>query len=375
MPLCRTTKRPRALYLSLACVLGVLMSLAAQAREGMPTVQRVALQNGAAGITPAMPQVVVLGSAPARCAPKVERIGLDGSNLNIELTAPQTACDSQHMLPFGVRIDPAAQTGTPILPGQVYRVRVYANRPGSSSLIAFALLDTTAPTAAAQPENGFWWSTPDVETGPAAAGSGASLEMQDGQLAVSLFGFTDGGAPVWYFGSTRGGARTASVNLVQLANGDPLFAPVGAQPGAQAGPRLELEFLAPSRARAWLVRTDPTGDLQVRGLMLSRTPFSSGPAGSAWSGQWVLVADDKGPPRVFEFAEPSSHDADTFHLTDVANDASLDCRLSSSGPRHPELCTLSLASTPLADFDQVGLDHLRGRGSAGATVKLVRVPR
>ncbi|MEO5558372.1 MAG: hypothetical protein ABIO49_01495 [Dokdonella sp.] len=239
----------------------------------------------------------------------------------------------------------------------------------AATLAAFHLLDTNSAVSAPTPENGFWWS----EAGE-AAGSSASLELQDGQLAVGFFGFADSGLPTWYFGTARPNGRIASVPLVQLANGDPMFAPIGNKPTAAAGPRLEIEFVSPTQARAWLVRSEGGRDVQVRPLLLARSQFATGAPGTSWSGQWVLVPDDKGPPRVFEFADPSSQDAETFHLSDAGNDATLDCRLGSAS-RRPEVCTLSTNATPIADFDQIGLDHLTGRGSDGARMKLVRIPR
>jgi hypothetical protein len=257
----------------------------------------------------------------------------------------------------------------PLLPAQVYRVRVYSSTNAAATLSAFHLLDTNATASAPTPENGFWWS----ETG-GAVGSSASLELQDGQLAVGLFGFADSGLPTWYFGTARPAGRIAAVPLVQLANGDPMFAPTGSKPTAAAGPRIEFEFISPTQARAWLVRSERGRDVQVRPLLLARSQFAAGKQGASWSGQWVLVPDDKGTPRVFEFADPSSQDAETFHLSDAGNDATLDCRLGVAN-RHPEVCTLSTNATPIADFDQIGLDHLTGHGSNGARMKLVRIPR
>ncbi|MEO5626519.1 MAG: hypothetical protein ABIQ70_10975, partial [Dokdonella sp.] len=256
-----------------------------------------------------------------------------------------------------------------LLPGQVYRVRIYSTANSAAMLTAFHLLDTNTSLSSPTPENGFWWS----EAG-GAVGSSASLELQEGQLAVGLFGFADSGLPTWYFGTARPNGRIAAVPLVQLANGDPMFAPTGSRPTASAGPRLEIEFISPTQARAWLVRSDGGRDVQVRPLLLARSQFAAGTQGASWSGQWVLVPDDKGTPRVFEFADPSSQDAETFHLSDVGNDATLDCRLNSAS-RHPEVCTLSTNSNPIVDFDQIGLDHLTGRGSNGTRMKLVRVPR
>lgn len=319
-------------------------------------------------------QLNVYGRAPARCAPAIAGVTLDGTDLAIELSSPQTGCDGKRTLPFNLRIDPATSAGVPLLPGQVYRARVYAQSGGVAQLIAFHLIDTNSPASAPIPESGFWWSQAGKDSGPASAGTGASMEWQDGQLAVGLFGFAPTGAPTWSFGSTRLLGRTANVALVQLANGDTPFAATGNQPSAEYGPRLEIEFLSPTRARAWIVRHEDSRDLEVRAINLSRTQFATGSAGTAWSGQWVLVADDNDTPRLFEFAEPSSQDAESFHLADAANDASLDCRLAEDS-QHPGVCTLSAAAVPLADFDQVGLDRLSGRSNNGARVKLIRVPR
>lgn len=321
----------------------------------------------------ATPQVALYGTAAVACPPEVARVMLDGSDLSIELKSPQLAC-SEHTAPFALRVDPTKSAGMPLLPGQVYRVHVYSVDAGVERLLAFHLLDTNPPASAPTPEDGLWWSQASAENGAAAPGNGASIEFQNGQLAVGWLGFNELGAATWYFGSAQPVGRVASIALVQLANGDPPFAPTGNVPTAQPGPRLEVEFLSPTRARAYLVRNEAGHDVEVRALTLARSRFSNGPAVGAWAGQWVLVPDDNGTPRVFEFSEPSSQDAETFHLADTANDASLDCRIA-SGAQSPDICTLSVATTTLADFDQIGIDHLVGHGSAGARVKLLRVPR
>ncbi|MEO7065260.1 MAG: hypothetical protein ABI082_15970 [Dokdonella sp.] len=322
----------------------------------------------------AAPQIGLYGTAEAACLPEIARVTLDGPDLSIELKSPQLACDSKDKVPFALRIDPTASAGMPLLPGQVYRTRVYSDGSDGQHLLAFHLLDTNPPASAPTPEDGLWWSQASAENGPAAAGNGASIEFQNGQLAVGWLGFNDLGTATWYFGSAQPIGRVASIALVQLANGDPPFAPTGNAPIAQPGPRLEVEFLSPTRAHAYLVRNEAGRDVDVRALTLARSRFSSGPTASAWTGQWVLIPDDNGTPRVFEFSEPSSQDAETFHLTDTSNDASLDCRVA-HGAQTPDVCTLSVATTTLADFDQIGIDHLVGRGSTGARVKLLRVPR
>ncbi|HEY0178775.1 MAG TPA: hypothetical protein VGC30_03965 [Dokdonella sp.] len=323
--------------------------------------------NGA----PAAAALYLSGTAPFRCAPSVAGVTLDGVDVGVGLASPQASCDATQPFAFNLRVD--APPGATWVVGQVYHVRVYAADTGA--LLAFHLLDAGANAdSAPAPESGFWWSEAGADAGPASPGTGISLERQGGQLAVGLFGFTDSGAATWQFGSAALGGRALSVPLVQLANGDPMFSPTGSQPVPQNGPRLEIEFVSPTRARAYLVHVEDGRDVDVRALRLSRTPFASGPAGSAWAGQWVLVPDDGGAPRLFEFAEPSSQGAENFHLTDLGNDASLDCRLA-AGSSQPDACTLSVAAATLADFDAIGLDGLSGHGRGGATVKLLRVAR
>lgn len=373
----RTTKPAVKAWLAgAACVLALSAwtgGAAAESAAARPL--RIRLESAGAGTLQMSRQVSLYGNAPARCAPQVARVTLDGLDLTIEIKTPQTGCDANHLIPFGLRINPGTSAGMPLLPGQVYRTRVYTvDAGGTANLLAFRLLDTGQPAAAPEPENGLWWSEASAESGPASAGSGASIEFQNGQLAVGLFGFAETGAPTWYFGSARPEGRVASVALVQLANGDAPFAPAGNKPVAQAGPRLEIEFLSPSRAQAYLIRGDGR-DAEVRPLTLARSRFAPGAAANTWNGQWVLVPDDNGTPRVFEFSNPNVQDSENFHLVDTNSDARLDCRLTGDATKRPELCTLSVAATALADFDQIGIDTLNGHSAGGVPVKLLRVPR
>jgi hypothetical protein len=317
------------------------------------------------------PSIAIHGQAAANCTPKIERVDAEGLDLSVALHASRTGCDSARPSPFVLHVDTVAMAGTPLLPGQVYRLRIYSDAGGTSSLAAFRLVDTGL-SAAVEPENGFWWSQPGAEAGPASRSTGISLESQGEQIAISLYGFADSGSATWYFGSARMRGRTVVVPLVELANGDPLFSPTGSEPIAQSGPRLEIEFLAPMRALAWLVRQQDGVDTAVRMLSLSRTRFASGEAGASWNGRWVLVADDETAPRQFEFSTPTRQDADAFHLVDGNGNASLDCRGNGAGAL-PDLCTLSVGADVLADFDRIGLERLDGRQGNGTGVRLIRV--
>lgn len=372
MPSIRTRKPAIA-----ACLGGLawVCACAAPANAAAPGVSdlRMALEPQPANAPLAPRQIAISGKAPFGCVPAIDRLSVDGADLSIVLKAQSAPCNAKNYTRFHLRADSAVSAAAPLLPGQVYRARVYSTDNGASSLLAFGLLDTNTPASAPIPESGLWWSEASAETGAAAAGNGASIELQDGRLAVGLFGFGETGAATWQFGTAQPNGRVARVTLVQLANGDPPFAPLGNRPVAQAGPRIELEFLSPSRARAYLVRSDAGRDLEVRTLTLSRSRFASGPIGTTWSGQWVLVPDDGGTPRVFDFSAAGSQDAENFHLTDTANNAHLDCRLT-AGTEHPELCTLSAAALPLADFDQVGIDRITGHTDNGTSVSLLRIP-
>ncbi|MBN8726820.1 MAG: hypothetical protein J0H15_03850 [Xanthomonadales bacterium] len=357
------------------CAALLLLAAASLPAAALPAAGslQVRLARPSAALPDAARQVVVQGRAPAHCAPAIGSVGLDGADLSIELVSPQTGCDARRLVGFALAVDPRAAAGLPFLPERVLRVRLFARGSGPAELVAFRLLDASPAGAASVPENGFWWSQPGPGGAPASPGTGASFEWQGGQLAVGLFGFSDSGAATWSFGSARSVGRTASVALVELADGDPAFAPAGSQPSAEAGPRLEIEFLSPISARAWLVRQEDGRDVEVRPLTLARSRFDEGPAGTAWSGRWVLVGDETAPPRLFEFGGPRSQDADSFHL-DAADGASLECRLAAA-TRQPDLCTLTADGLSLADFDEVGLDRLGGRDPGGQAVRLVRVPR
>jgi hypothetical protein len=354
-----------------ACALALLCSAGVHAVGGGGPDLSVSVEQLPMASGRNIARVLIRGEAPANCTPAVSRIWLDDSDFSVELNTPTQGCDDARQVPFTLRVDPRA-SGLPSPQNRVVRVRVYRNVGATPVLAAFRLIDTGPATAAQVPENGFWWSTADTGSGEAMRATGVGLEWQDGELAIALYGFTETGAPTWYFGSARPDGRVARVGLVQLAGGEPLLGSAGAQPQALPGPRLEIEFLSPSQARAWLVRIEDGRDVQLRPMMLSRARFANDDGGSTWNGRWVLVPED-GQPRTFEF-RTGSQGSESFQLNDAANDARLDCRLPVAGGL-PDLCTLSVDALPLADFDRIGLDRLGGRGNDGAAVTLVRVER
>jgi len=363
MPLRCTRKTPFLLALALFAGL-------ASAADGSMRVQL----EPSAGNPPSAQRIGIRGTAPSGCVPAIDHTTIDGADISIVLSVPATGCKPQRQIPFHLDADPAAVAGLRALPPQVFRIRVYADSGAGASLAAFGLVDTSSSALAPIPESGFWWSQPIPDSNAPVAGSGMSLEIQDNQIAGSLLGFADTGSATWYFGSATMTARTARIPLVHLANGDSWFSAIGTRPDVESGPRIELEFLSPTRARAYLVRSEEGRDVEVRSLAFSRTVFATGPSGTAWTGRWVLVAGDGRGARVFDFSASTSRDAESFQLVDAAGNANLDCRLA-AGTTHPDACTLSALAGPLVDFDQVGFDHLSGHDANGAPIQMLRVPR
>ncbi|MEO5625324.1 MAG: hypothetical protein ABIQ70_04890, partial [Dokdonella sp.] len=116
---------------------------------------RVEFESAAVG-NAGQPRVIdVRGMAPARCAPTLGHVTLDGVDISIELQTPRTACDDALALPFTLHVDVAKNTGLPLLPGQVYRVRIYSTANSAAMLTAFHLLDTNTSLSSPTPENGF----------------------------------------------------------------------------------------------------------------------------------------------------------------------------------------------------------------------------
>lgn len=315
----------------------------------------------------------LFGSAAARCAPSVQSSSVSGADIDIRVHWPTIGCLQGRVSSFLVPADVAAATGTALPRGRVYRVGV---RDEEGNLLAFRVIETDPTANAPTPESGFWWpQADDASAGSAIAGSGVGIETQQSQLAINLFGFNDAGMPTWYFGTARQSGRIVAASLVELQHGDSLFAANGKRPAAQPGPRIYIQFLSPSHAHAWLVRQENGWDRDVREIDLARAPFAAGnsPA-SRLSGRWVLVSNGEGAPQQFDLEPQAGASASDMRLGDVAADAELWCRLDNAQVQQASLCSLSIAGSTVADFDKIGLDHLVGRTSSGATVQLLRVP-
>jgi len=322
------------------------------------------------------PDLVIAGMWPNTCLPSVLRSTLVDMHIDIELRSNGTRC-ADNPTPLSLKLNPARLAGLEQLALGIYEVRVFSRRAdGLSELIAFRLLRSGGDDTRSLPESGFWWSVPTT-TSPALTGSGLSIEYQGDHIAVTLLSY-DRGAPVWYFGSASMSGNIARVPLARMVGGDEPFSAAGTPPVAEPGFALNLQFLSPSHAHAWLVRAaaDSSGAIETQQLDLLRLPFGSGHIGNAWRGEWALLEDESRQARIFDLDDLATADAETFRLRDRDGHGVLQCRIENIGGHPmPAYCTLLDDGNILADFDHNGLDRLSGIGPDGHQVRLVRLPK
>jgi hypothetical protein len=321
--------------------------------------------------------LIIEGTWGSSCLPGVTRTSLVDDRIDIQLHSAASNCISTPT-PFQIKLNPAREAGLRQFALGVYQVRLYLQKgAGISTLVAFRLLRSGGNDARSQPESGFWWSVPTLDHHRALAGNGMSIEQQGDKIAVTWLSY-EAGNPVWYFGSTTNPGNVARVDLLRMVGGGEAFSGPNAAPGAAPGLSLNLQFLSPSHASAWLVQAQSPGSesIEIQDLNLLRLPFESGHPGANWQGEWAFVVGEAAEARIFNLANLATADAESFRVSDRLGSVSLHCRLDSIGEHPlPAFCTLSDGASILADFDQVGLDTLSGLTPEGERVRLVRLPR
>ena len=378
----RTTKakasiRRTSLWLPLALILVVASWCSpSPARERVDEDLELRLVSSSPAAPQWPPDLVVETVWPDSCLPEVVRSTLDGTNIDILLRASGRQC-TDAATPLRLRVNPAREAGLRQLALGTFQVRLFLLQSDGSSLpIGFRLLHSGWDDTLSRPESGFWWSVSSPELEPSLAGSGLSIEQQGENLAVTLLSY-EAGAPVWYFGSARMPGNIAHVPLLRMVGGDEPFAGPNGGPRAEPGPSLNLQFLGPAHAQAWLVRPRPGADrgLDIQALNLLRLPFETERNGAAWQGQWVLVIGEARQARILDLADLVTADAESFSLSERAAGLTLQCRLDDVGGHPtPAFCSLAEGARILADFDHVGLDRLSGLAADGKPARLVRLP-
>ncbi|MGB0135504.1 hypothetical protein [Dokdonella sp.] len=314
---------------------------------------------------------------PTSCLPVISRTSLDDLHIDVHLHSAISGC-APASTPVTLRVNPARESGRNRIALGIYQVRLFLEQGnGSSELIGFRLLQSGGDITLTRPENGFWWSVTASDAVPALAGSGVSIEQQGDDIAVSLLSY-EAGSPVWYFGSATMPGNIARIPLIRMVGGDEPFSSPFSAPGAEPGMSLNLEFLSPSHANAWLVRprSEESLALEIQPLSLMRVPFNDEAAGKRFLGEWVLAVEDAREARVINLTRLITADEETFRLVDRFGSVSLQCRSQQvGGHASPVFCSLMDGASVLADFDVVGLDRLSGLDANGTQVRLVRLPR
>ena len=323
------------------------------------------------------PDLVIEGIWVNSCIPGLQRSRMLDNKLDVYLRSERGNC-AQVPTPFQLKLNPAREAGLRQMPLGIHQLRLFlAHDNGSNELIAFRLLRSGGDDTRSRPESGFWWSVPGAAGEPALAGNGLSIEQQGDSIAVTWLSY-EAGTPVWYFGSAQMPGKTVRINMSRLVGGGEAFSGPNSAPIASPQLALNIEFLTPAHAKAWLVRERPGSarSVEIQRLDLLRLPFAEGHPGSNWQGEWVLVTAGSNEARVIDLTRMATADAETFRVSDGLDSVSLRCRLDSVGERSiASFCTLVDGATVLGDFDQVGLDRLSGLNVDGEAVRLVRLPR
>lgn len=377
-----TDNRPRAPVLRCFALLATLVLATTQGAFAAPTgfvdsdldVRLVA----ASEVAPQWPpDLVVEGMWPDSCLPAMVRTRVVDYDIDIYLRSEERTC-AQVQTAFQLKVNPAREAGHKQLDLGIYRVRLFLTHgKGSNELIAFRLLRSGGDDRRPRPESGFWWSIPTANNIPALSGNGLSIEQQGDTLAVTWLSY-ESGVPAWYFGSQKMSGKIAWIALSRMVGGGEAFAGPNAAPEIEPGLALNIEFLTPAHANAWLVREQPGSSraIEVQDLNLVRLPFAEGHPGKGWQGEWALIVGDSAEARIINLVTLATADAETFRVSDSLGSINLQCRVDDIGS-HPvaSFCTLIDGASVLADFDLVGLDRLAGQDADGTPVRLVRLPR
>ncbi|HET9033445.1 MAG TPA: hypothetical protein VFN25_11130, partial [Dokdonella sp.] len=199
------------------------------------------------------PDLIIEGLWSSTCLPRIVDTRVVGLHIDIQLNVDAKRCTAAST-PFQLKVNPAREAGLPQLPLGVFQVRMFLRHgSGSNELIAFRLLRSGGIDARPHPENGFWWSIPTLDDSPALNGNGLSVEQQGENLAITWLSY-EGGRPVWYFGSTPMRGSIARIELLRMIGGGEAFSGPNAAPGIEPGLSMNLQFLSPLHATAWLVQ-------------------------------------------------------------------------------------------------------------------------
>jgi hypothetical protein len=117
------------------------------------------------------------------------------------------------------------------------------------------------------------------------------------------------------------------------------------------------------------------GSLQLRALEISRLPLAASVDGSAWQGDWVLVADAVNTlPQRLQLSGYQALDAQHFQLASADGTVALSCTRGAQAQNPtPRSCSLHLSDGSTSRFDSVAIGRMDGTDANGAAVHLLRI--
>jgi hypothetical protein len=327
----------------------------------------------------AWPQAEVHDLWAEDCAPRVERVDVEQSDIVLTALLPDAACAKR--LPDAKDAASRLTFVLPALWAGIYRVR-YEVRPAPgepAQLHGFRLVDFTPPGSdTLRPETGLWWPEQGGEFNRAGPGLGLLMETQADTLSLTVLGYGADGQAHWSYGASRIEGRFLDIELAELSDGAGPFTPYRAPKGLSPSGSVKIELLSAARANLWFQR--PTGDgreISLEPLSMVRFSFAQ-PTPEAWLGRWVIAAESGDTPasRHIDFTA-LERTPDGFELIEASGEYRLACRLPPERPNSPpSQCNLIGADLQLEmRFDRTALSELRGHLLTGEPVVALRLKR
>jgi|GEM_PF-1477124 len=315
-------------------------------------------------------EVFVQDTWPNSCVPRSATLSVSKAEIVLQATDVSAADCKAISTPYELAVKarlpvdwPSDQDAVPLL----FTLR----RAGSGDSNRAAKLVAIGGTPRRAAESGIYWNDSIGAYPNSGPGVGITLDVQGERASVMAFYYDLGGNPVWYFGNGEIVADELKLDLHLLRGGQTLLGDYRAPTDTLSAAELLIKFSSPSRFTALV--SVPQGEgraLQVLSQTQSMVRFSIGygPDNLRLGGAWAVLIG-----------------ADTIRLELVSNEAgdlvdlrrgyALKCRRAQVGAEPPPRnCELSDSrDRVVADFDQIGLERMRGLSPAGATVVAVRL--
>jgi hypothetical protein len=338
----------------------IALSAAAQATEISTTPAR---------LTPGAVFAVKVNDVwPNSCVPKSATVALRGSEIVLQANDVSAPDCKAVATPYTLSL----QTRLPIAwaaARDAAVLRYVLNRAGAGTITRASALTPVGAAPRDSAESGIYWNDVAGAYPNSGPGVGISLDVQGTRASVTAFYYDLSGNPVWYFGNGELIQDTLALDLHLLRGGQSLLGEYRAPTDTLKVAQLAIKFSSPSRFTALL--TVPQGDgrdLEVLSQTQSMVRFSIGygPEKLRLGGNWaILSATDTLRLELV----PNQRG----ELIDLKRGYTLRCSAEQESEPPPSACVLTdNKDRTVANFDQIGLERMRGRAPGGGSMTAVR---